>query len=696
MRDAEIAAITTMTSPRSIVLDPGHGGDVNVGGSSPNNATGPFGTLEKNLTLAVALAAVPALEAAGHRVTLTRDSDRNLGLDDRAAVARTAEADVFVSIHFNGFGDPLVQGTETWVHFLAADHSRELAERVQQHVLGATGYSDRGVRAKKLRVLTPALHRDTTAACLAEISFLTDPRDERRLADAAHIEQLGAALAAGIVEYLALAVRAPGPAAARASAAARSLIQLNLGGRRDPIEHVVVLMLENQSFDHMLGALREHVPDLDGIDPARPGRNTDPLDGGRVYEQAPTSTTALEPDPKHELSHVQRQLDFDGLRCGGFVADFRMAYNTPRHVTREVMAYYPFGALPVMHRLAAEFTICDRWFSSVPGPTWTNRLFVHSGTAQGRVEMPDPPFDLNLHAYDQDTLYDRLNERGIAWRIYYGDVPQSLVLAHQRQLRNALRYRPFARFEQDAAGSADDFPAYVFIEPSYFFNQNDQHPPSDVHKGEVLLARVYNALRANDELWARTLLVLVYDEHGGFYDHVYPGPAVPPDDDHDEYTFDQFGLRVPAILISPWLAAGVCKTELDHTSLLKYVSDKWRLGPLGARTLHANSFANQFLSQPRTSTPRRLGEPDIPQARAALAVPRREPPLNDLQRSLLAMTEMLEAETPQPLAAKAMRARRTLDGPQAQAQVANERVERFLTHRRNRRTSAATRRHRED
>src|SRR5688572_29835318 len=122
------------------------------------------------------------------------------------------------------------------------------------------------------------------------------------------------------------------------------------------------------------------------------------------------------------------------------------------------MSYYEFGTLPVLHRLAAEFTICDRWFSSVPGPTWTNRLFVHSGTAQGRVEMPDLPFDLNLHAYDQDTLYDRLNERGIAWRIYYGDVPQSLVLAHQRQLENALRYRSFARFERDAAGPADGFP----------------------------------------------------------------------------------------------------------------------------------------------------------------------------------------------------------------------------------------------
>jgi N-acetylmuramoyl-L-alanine amidase len=282
-----------MTSPRSIVLDPGHGGDANVGGSSPNNATGPFGTREKNLTLAVAQAAVPALEAAGHRVTLTRDSDRNIGLDDRAAAARTAEADAFVSIHFNGFGDPQVQGTETWVHFLAADHSRELAERVQQHVLGSTGYADRGVRAKKLRVLTPALHRDTTAACLAEISFLTDRRDERRLADAAYIEQLGAALAAGIIEYLALAVRTPGPAAAAAlpAAAARSLIQLNLGGRRDPIEHVVVLVLENRSFDHMLGACGSTCPISTAS--TRRGRA-----GTRIRSTAAASTSRRRPRPR--------------------------------------------------------------------------------------------------------------------------------------------------------------------------------------------------------------------------------------------------------------------------------------------------------------------------------------------------------------------------------------------------------------
>src|SRR6185436_6978276 len=223
-----------------------------------------------------------------------------------------------------------------------------------------------------------------------------------------------------------------------------------------------------------------------------------------------------ERDPKHDLKDVRTQLDVGGP-CGGFVTDFRTAYHTDVADTQEVMGYYAYGALPVLHALANAFTICDRWFSSVPGPTWTNRLFVHSGTALGRVEMPDPPFDLNLHLYDQDTIYDRLNDRGIPWRVYYGDMPQSLVLAHQQHPRNASKYRRFDRFFDKARGRAKDFPAFAFLEPSYFVNQNDQHPPSDVMRGEVLIARVYTALRGNEELWARTLLVVLYDEHGGFY-----------------------------------------------------------------------------------------------------------------------------------------------------------------------------------
>jgi phospholipase C len=669
-----------------VVLDPGHGGSAPTGDSSANHATSPSGLLEKDLVLAVAQRAAETLRDRGHTVHLTRDADVNLALADRAQVARDAEAAAFVSIHFNGFADPAVQGTETWVHLRASAGSQALADRVHRAVLQVTRHGDRGVQAKGLRVLSPSRHHARTAACQVELSFITTAAEDRRLQEAAYLQELGEAVGNGIADYLAMPTRSAADDGARAASATppspapRTKAIQRQERQPDPIEHVVVLMLENRSFDHMVGSLRSRFPTLDGIDPANPGINLDFTDGGRRYAQAPTSTTALAFDPKHELANVRTQLDTGGP-CGGFVTDFRAAYQTSPAATQEVMGYYDYGTLPVLHGLASAFTVCDRWFSSVPGPTWTNRLFVHSGTSLGKVEMPDPPFDLNLHNYSQDTIFDRLTAQNIPWRIYYGDVPQSLVLRHQWRRANALKYRRLDAFFTQARGAAEDFPAYAFIEPNYFVNQNDQHPPSDVLRGEVLLARVYNALRANEALWASTLLVILYDEHGGFYDHVYPSAAVPPDQHDDEYAFTQFGLRVPALLVSPWVAAGPYKTELDHTSLLKYLSDKWQLAPLGARAAQANSFADALLAERRTDTPERMLEPSIPTARAALAMPRREPRLNDLQRALLAMTEVLELHTRQPAAAKMARSERMLDGPAAAADAAQDRVERFLRQR---------------
>ena len=114
--------------------------------------------------------------------------------------------------------------------------------------------------------------------------------------------------------------------------------------------------------------------------------------------------------------------------------------------------------------------------------------------------------------------------------------------------------------------------------------ENDQHPPADVRNGEQLIADVYNAIRANDALWKSTLLIVTCDEHGGFYDHVTPPPTVAPDNHTAEWSFDQLGVRVPAILISPWVKREVIKTVFDHTSLLRYICDKWNLPPLGLRT----------------------------------------------------------------------------------------------------------------
>jgi N-acetylmuramoyl-L-alanine amidase len=186
-----------------IVIDPGHGGTVKVDGSSPNNATGPDGLLEKIVTLEVALRAVAALVAAGQQVKLTRETDVNLGLHDRAAVAKAVAAPAFVSIHFNGDADNRVQGTETWTHSLASAASIALARIVQSHTVAATGYRDRGVKAKVLGVLDPESHDSHTAACLVEVSFLTDPKENARLRDPASVDAVGQAIAGGIQAYLA-------------------------------------------------------------------------------------------------------------------------------------------------------------------------------------------------------------------------------------------------------------------------------------------------------------------------------------------------------------------------------------------------------------------------------------------------------------------------------------------------------------
>lgn len=205
-----VGSATLRAASRAVVIDPGHGGSgPTLGGSSPNNATGPRGTREKDLTLDLALRATRMFVEKGVSVALTRDSDRNLSLTDRASVAREARARVFVSIHFNGDASPEVQGTETWVHTAAGDNSQLLARSVQLRLVATTGYRDRGVRAQDLGVLDPARHDAGTAACLAEVSFLTDPRDEGRLSDSGYRDALAAALVRGVTDYLAGGARAP-------------------------------------------------------------------------------------------------------------------------------------------------------------------------------------------------------------------------------------------------------------------------------------------------------------------------------------------------------------------------------------------------------------------------------------------------------------------------------------------------------
>ena len=428
----------------------------------------------------------------------------------------------------------------------------------------------------------------------------------------------------------------------------------------DPIKHVVVLMLENRSFDHMLGGMTKIDPTVEGIRQNQPSSNTAP--NGTIVRQQPIAEWTVRRDPDHTLNGTLEQIGSPANPMSGFlksyVARYPDASNAELH---QVMAYFPFGdspkedSLPVLHGLARNFAVCDHWFASMPGPTWQNRFFAHSGTSLGHTEMPSKLNPLAMRLYYQDTIFDRLSDADIDWTIFHDGIPQSIVLT--QLLTRFLTFRGYDGmddFLEMAAGDHSEFPQYVFIEPRYLgATENDQHPPVDVRHGETLLASVYNAIRANESLWNSTLLIVTYDEHGGFFDHASPPQTVAPDDYTAHWTFDRLGVRVPTILVSPWIKKGVIKTVFDHTSLLRYLCDKWGLEPLGQRmqasagNKRANSFADELttLSSPRTDTPERLTAKAPPLTRGLRAV--KEPPLGDSQKALLMYVEQLPEPVPE-------------------------------------------------
>ncbi len=436
----------------------------------------------------------------------------------------------------------------------------------------------------------------------------------------------------------------------------------------DPIRHVVVLMLENRSFDHLLGDMIKVNPQIDGLPQNGKQRSNTASSTGHTYAQQAIAKSRLAFDLDHEHDSVMEQLGSAATPMTGFVDSFLRhdpQAKDPDDIN-QVMAYFPVGdtpaqdSLPVLHGLARQFLVCDKWFSSMPGPTWPNRFFVHSGTCLGHVLMPSREHPEYMRVYSQETLYDRLGDQGKPWKIYHDGMPQSIVLTRLLPRFITSSYGSMDDFEQEAKGAANDFPAYAFIEPAYFgANENDQHPPSDIGGGEQLIARVYNALRSNAELWQSTLLIVVYDEHGGFYDHVAPPATIAPDDQTSEYDFRRLGVRVPAILVSPWVDPGVCHTVFDHTSILRYMCDKYGLPPLGSRTapeagaLQANSFASELSKRttPRTDTPAQLRAATAPRGARVVKTPA---PVEGSREALMLYVAGLAEPGPAP---KGMRAR---------------------------------------
>jgi phospholipase C len=411
-----------------------------------------------------------------------------------------------------------------------------------------------------------------------------------------------------------------------------------------PVKQIVLLMLENRSFDHMLGFSGASDFPINGLS----GTEKNYLDAlgssGPAFAVSPTATYVpdLDPGPGHDFLDVIRQLHgaFPAPKPSvgnniGFVADYASMSSPAR--AGDVMRCFAGGSLPVLSTLAREFAVCDAWFSSLPGPTWPNRLFAHCATSGGYV-------DGNVRPYNLRSIFDNMTEGGVNWRIYYHDIPQTLSLVGQRKYF-ATKYELFSgAFERDC--KAGLLPQYSFIEPRYFNcgsdRANDQHPIHGVVGGELLIAEVYEAVRASRQ-WEDTLLVVTWDEHGGFYDHVAPPSAPPPDSATETFDFASYGVRVPAVVVSPLIKKGLIPKGLvyDHSSIPATARSVFGLrASLTQRDWKANTLdALCDLAVPRSDTPATLPRPAVAPAQASPASDDREP--NDLQHDLLTLAREL-------------------------------------------------------
>ncbi len=405
---------------------------------------------------------------------------------------------------------------------------------------------------------------------------------------------------------------------------------------QDKIKHVVVLMMENRSFDHLFG-FRPGVNGLKGDEfnlllPSQPQSLSNPpftVGAGAAY-----AISAGE-GPGHSVNQTNVQLfgskDTSGQPTNsGFVAAYKSELgvdkvrNPSNADISAVMRSYSPAQLPVINGLADQFAICDNWHAEVPGPTQPNRLYLHAATSDGHA--------LNAWSakFDLKTIYQQVAEAGFTWATYEDDSNE--VREFTPLLAPDAPFKQMTSFAGDCASG--DLANYVFIAPRMLTDEaghmvNSQHAPHDVRWGEYLIADVYEALRANADVWNSTVLVVVYDEHGGFYDHVVPPPATNPDGKTSpttgdpsyapSFAFDRLGLRVGAVLVSPWIPAGtVWSGQLQHTSVMKTARELFGIqGNLTLRDAEAASFAGLLsLDAPRADAPLTLTRPPLPDAPA--------------------------------------------------------------------------------
>jgi phospholipase C len=460
----------------------------------------------------------------------------------------------------------------------------------------------------------------------------------------------------------------------------------------EKIDHIVVLMLENRSFDNMLGFLGASDPGgqkVNGV-AGRQSELANPIPEYARHANGPASVpvgvememTNPNPDPGEDYAHVNTQLfgqvippenrypqfdekpqkpynlptleSYTNPPMNGFVIDYISHYNALMKGMPEydqykiIMNCHTEESLPVLSTLAKQYAVFDAWFASVPSQTICNRSFLHTGTSHGYV-LNAPYYNWMMH--DTPTIFNRISDKqdpGVTWKIYYDrdDIVSFTGLLH----RPLWKYRKtnffhMDDFENDA--NQGTLPSYSFIEPRFFMGHNDQHPPigqqslgtSNVLAGELLIHWVYDVLRKSQS-WNQTLLIITYDEHGGCYDHVPPPAAIPPDQfvSEEGFEFDRYGVRVPTVMISPYIEKGtVLSKTYDHTSIIKVICDRWNLEPLTERDKHANSFAEVL----NREAPHADNPPIEPRK---YAMPRAilDEPINPLQRTILFVMAGLE------------------------------------------------------
>lgn len=327
------------------------------------------------------------------------------------------------------------------------------------------------------------------------------------------------------------------------------------------IEHIVVLMMENRSFDHFLGALKMDkgyaaAAQVEGLT----GKETNPAPNGGSPVSVFKMSNFTPKDPPHGWNAAHEQYN------GGLNDGFVKAHEGPTQ--NEAMGYHDRSQIPLYYWFADNFAICDNWFSSVLGPTWPNRFYLTATTSKSKKD------NTPIFAGAPDTIFDALEDKKVSNKNYAAGVVNWYVGGFPGKV---LQKNPSAKIDAffDAARDGK-LPAFSLIDPDYM--ASDDHPDHNIQRGQAFVASVYKAL-AESPLWSKTLLIVTYDENGGFYDHVAPPKTV--DDDPE---FERLGFRVPAFVIGPTVKKGyVCKTQLEHVSVAATLKTRWDIKSLSKR-----------------------------------------------------------------------------------------------------------------